>query len=436
MILQIPGSFFAKASFTILMAFSLMLPVSMVSLVTFTFNPQSLFIITLGALTELLIALYLMYEFLQGKVAGVKDFFRFNTWDLCFLALLIWSGISTILAEDKELAWMGTGYRDEGYTTYFIYASIYIGGKLIPHGKATLKLITTYAFSISLLSLMTIVQANPQLQAAIGTIGENFNIITIQCMKYATIFSNTNHYGYVLTMALLCLAGLFLISNGFKKYLYLLLFCFNLWALIINDTFGCYLATMFGLVFLSILLVIRDKETLKPVIILILFFIGTSIITSVTNDGILLANFIIHGKEIKPGNHLSQNDGAGSGRIYLWKKAIEYIKEKPLFGHGPEGLYHKYLADGCVYDRPHNEYLQYAAFTGIPSLLMYLGALISMLVYCLKNLKKLAPEMVVIGGIVFAYCVSAFFGNTMYYTSIYFFMFIGLLSTCKDNSNL
>ena len=429
-ILNIPESFFPKASFVILMTFSLILPVSMICLVISAFNPQGFFITTLGALAELLIALYLLRGFLSGQISCIKDLLKCNTWDLFFLALLIWSGISTLLAEDKELALMGTGYREEGYTTYFIYASIYMCSKLIPRGKTTLKLISTYGISISLLSLMTVVQINPHLQSALGVIGDNFDKFQVQCMRYSAIFHQINHYGYVLTLAILCLAGLFLISDGIKKYLYLLLFCFNIWALIINDTFGCFLASGIGLVFLVTLFMIRNRQSAKQALVLIVLFIITSVVTSMTNDGILLANFTRLGREIKPGNHLFQNGSAGTGRMTLWKKAIQYIGEKPVFGHGPEGLYYKYMADGIGTDRPHNEYLQYAAFTGIPSLLFYLGALISMLVYCLKNLKNLLPELVVIGGIVFAYCVSAFFGNTMYYTSVYFFMFIGLLSTC------
>jgi hypothetical protein len=72
-------------------------------------------------------------------------------------------------------------------------------------------------------------------------------------VKYATIYPNINHYGYVLNMAVIALAGLFLISQGWKKYCYLILFCFNTWALVLNNTFGCYLGAMFGLLFLLII---------------------------------------------------------------------------------------------------------------------------------------------------------------------------------------
>ena len=320
-----------------------MMPVSMICLVTTVFHLQVFFITTLGAMAELLIALYLMRALLSGKISKIKDLFKLKVWDLCFLALLLWSGISTLLAEDKELAWMGTGYRVEGYTTYFIYASLYICGKLIPRGKETMRLIKAYSVSISLLSLMTVVQANPGLQSALGPIGENFDILEIQCMRYSAIFSQINHYGYALTMALLCLAGLFFVTNDWKKYFYLSLFCFNLWALIINDTFGCYLASGIGLIFLSILFIVRNKQTSKPAFMLITAFIVTSIVTSATNDGILFANFSILGREIKPGNNLFQNGRAGTGRMALWKKAIQYIGEKPIHRNVFQSLFHLLL---------------------------------------------------------------------------------------------
>ena len=429
-ILKIPESFFHKAAFIILMAFILLMPLSMCGLVLFAFNIHGFAITTVGVAAELLFGLYVLYEIYSGRLSKLKDLFKFRVWDLCFLALLLWSGISTVLADDLELAIMGTGYRGEGYTMYFVYASIYVCGRLVPWEKTYKKLMIAYAVSVSLLSLMTVVQYNPWLQSALGTIGHNFVILEIQCMKYSAIFHQINHYGYILNMAILCLAGLFLISTGWKKYIYAVLFCFNIWALIINDTFGCYLASIIGLIFLVILFIIRDRKCVRQAVVLIVLFISVSCVTSLNNDGILGTNFFVLGTEIAPSNNLFENNGAGTGRMALWKHAVKYIQEKPIFGHGPEGLYYKYRNDGIWTDRPHNEYLQYAAFTGIPSVFIYLGALISMLVYCLKNLKKLPQELVVIGGIIFAYCTSAFFGNTMYYTSIYFFMFIGLLSTC------
>ena len=125
-----------------------------------------------------------------------------------------------------------------------------------------------------------------------------------------------------------------------------------------------------------------------------------------------------------------QEDSIDTGhlRLILWEKAIECILEKPVFGYGPEGLYYIYTDGGFENNRPHNEYIQMAAFHGIPALCMYLGSLVSLFLYCMKNLKNLPKELIIIGGMIFSYCVSAFFGNTMYYTTPYFYLFFGILS--------
>lgn len=78
-------------------------------------------------------------------------------------------------------------------------------------------------------------------------------------------------------------------------------------------------------------------------------------------------------------------------------------------------------------DRPHNEYLQYAVYFGIPGVLMYLTALVSLFVRCVRDVKRLSSACLVLGCMVFSYCASAFVGNSMYYTTVYFVMILALL---------
>ena len=85
-------------------------------------------------------------------------------------------------------------------------------------------------------------------------------------------------------------------------------------------------------------------------------------------------------------------DGAGTGRMRLWKACLKMILESPILGYGPEQLNERYsgelggvLAGGT--DRPENEYIQYMVFMGIPGFAMYMGALISMMICQLKKIK-------------------------------------------------
>ena len=104
---------------------------------------------------------------------------------------------------------------------------------------------------------------------------------------------------------------------------------------------------------------------------------------------------------------------------------------KSILGYGPEQLNEKYagelggvLAGGT--DRPENEYIQYMVFMGIPGLVMYMSALISMMICQLKKIKKMELITIASAGCALAYAAGACFGNSMYYTTPYFYMFLGM----------
>ena len=64
----------------------------------------------------------------------------------------------------------------------------------------------------------------------------------------ASILQNLNYFGYMLCMSIVAILGLFLYENDSKKkILYLLLFTFETYILLINDTFGCFVACVFSI---------------------------------------------------------------------------------------------------------------------------------------------------------------------------------------------
>ena len=74
---------------------------------------------------------------------------------------------------------------------------------------------------------------------------------------YMAVFSNTNHFAYFMTMGIMIIAGILLFEDKMiYKILYSILFVFNTWSLIINDTFGAYLAIGSGTVFLAVIIIL------------------------------------------------------------------------------------------------------------------------------------------------------------------------------------
>ena len=246
-------------------------------------------------------------------------------------------------------------------------------------------------------------------------------------MRYAAIFYNTNHYGYYLTTIVAVSTGLYLTSRRILvQIFYLFIFSLNTWCLIINNTFGCYLAVFFICICAPALLYKVSKKLSKTKIMmpLMLFMLLT-----ISSSQIVKNNFQVLSADVK--NIATENTSAknaGSKRWELWTNGLDLIKNKPIFGYGPENLGKEYLTRSIDQDRPHNEYLQYALFLGIPALILYITALILLLKNWLAELSNLSSSIFVCGLAVISYLCSAFFGNTMFYTSIYFFLLLGYIS--------
>lgn len=427
---KIPEKYYEYLGFAIILLMIALLSVEEVNRI-FVGNPKvdlyMWFFYLVGGLGEIFAVVYIGSVFADKEKPSLRKILKTHIWDLALCMMLIWSIMSSFLSEYRDTAIGGTGYRHDGLMTYFVYAGMYVCGRAVKSDKLRIWILRSVGIVLTLLSFISILQTNVDMLMNWGKIGKNLLMYNL----YSAIFFNPNHFGYFLVIGLMALAGLVMIEKKMAvKITWLLIFGFDMWALIINNTFGCYLAVLFGIIFLSVIILIHDKEKYKAVIAVATVFIAVSVGMNTYNHQ-LSSDFRLtyhQSKEVKT------NDDAGSGRIGLWKQAVKYIEKKPVFGYGPEGLVLPYFIDGFENDRPHNEYLQHAAFLGIPGLVFYLAALVTIFVHCIKKIRRLSPYMLVAGGIVFAYCVSAFFGNTMYYTTPYYFIFLGVLSACHLES--
>lgn len=355
----------------------------------------------ISGLLAITLSIYILYKKIKNKELKLEK------WDILFALMMLWGLLSVLFSSDKQLVLIGTDYRMDGYFSYLIYAAMYIGCRTMKNDRIKLWIIRAFSAVITSLCFDFICT------------GSNLSI-----------FSNRNHFAYVLTISCMLLAGLFIYEKKwFIRILYLAMYIINIYTMIYADTFGSYLGIMFALFFTIIFLCFVKKELIIYSLITFMLFIAISVfVDSKTN--IVSDNFRSLGIDF---GRISTNapdvDKAGSSRILLWKLSFRYIGQKPLFGYGPEGTHYMFLEDtDNANDRPHNEYIQHALFMGIPASLFYMGGLLLIFISTLKNRKRL-PNYAFISGIaVFAYCISAFFGNTMYYTSPYFFMILGIVS--------
>lgn len=262
-------------------------------------------------------------------------------------------------------------------------------------------------------------------------------------MRGTSIFYNINHYGYYLVLAIICAMGLFIYEKSrIKSAAWLIAALFNIWVLIDNNTFGCYIAVFAGLIAFTYFFIAREKKkfNIKTIIPIISFVLLSVCLSPFYNIG---KNFFSLNEDIsKFADEDQDTSTAGSGRWTLWVQTVEHIKNKPVFGYGPEGLIGKFTAkvkdnsgaeqiQVSFQDRPHNEYLQHAAFMGLPALIFYLAALVMLFLNRIKNIKNIPAVVLIAGCAVTGYAVSAFFGNTMYYTAPFFFILLGMTANAS-----
>lgn len=156
------------------------------------------------------------------------------------------------------------------------------------------------------------------------------------------------------------------------------------------------------------------------------------------------------GNSLPSGTQL-ENGGTESGQIRLivWKGALEIFKAYPLFGSGVETYAYSYYQFrpkehnftsewDFLYNKAHNEYLNYLATTGIVGLFTYLLLICTFLYWSIKKIillthreKGIATETIIfiaalVAGYV-TYLVQNIFGFSVVIIAVFFFMFPALV---------
>lgn len=361
---------------------------------------------------------------------GMKTAVLNNPAVLCFSAMLILMLLSTLRNGFTDQALFGDLYRSESLFSFIVYLTIYyFVSSLIDSERVKHVLLN------GLLAVVGLVAAASLLQlAAIQTGIPFFSLPYFKAghllLGVVGIYQNANHYGYVLALSVALSGALFACTaKVLARSLYLALFMLFTAVLVLNDTFGSWLAAFSALLFLISFFLVRDKKLRCSTVILLGIFIAVSHITApgqVLNNVSILSRDTMYILGNVQGHVSSTVAGrAGTGRLKLWKASASLILQRPILGYGVDGIAAPLTAEFGK-DRPHNEFLQYAAFFGIPALLCYLSALFSVWSNFWKQRHTASVCTIAAFTAAFGYLVSSCFGNTMYYTTPLFFIMLGL----------
>ena len=372
----------------------------------------------LGAAAEVLTILWIGKRLLDREHCLRVDWVP---TDVALALMLVWCGLSTVFSSDPMVAYVGSDYRREGLSTYLIYAALYFCCRRIRQENRIRFLawgICLVGVALSMWAMLFASALGELAKAKLGPAEVWYNSV-------GAIFSNPNHFAYFLSVSIMAAAGLFLTEDSRKlRVLSGSAYTLQTVMLLYNATLGGYVAVWAGLMMLLIASLVRKDGAIARILVLMAILAVCSTAFRETSYD------VIRDVQLSVDSLNQESDIASTAvdRLVMWKQALGYIARRPLLGFGPDGS--GVLEFGCepvLNDRPHNEYLQYAVFFGIPGALMYLSALGTLFVRCIRKIKQLSAVGLILGGMVFAYCASAFVGNSMYYTTVYFFMILALL---------
>lgn len=371
----------------------------------------------LGYISLALSLLYMLKKNREEKL-NVMNIVHNNLEVLIVVFMLFWSFISALNARDREISFTGDPYRLEGFLRYISYLGFFMLGYLIKKEKHIKLSFNIFIGIGTILSIDTVIRAFIDLH--------KIN----KLKQYTSVFLNSNHYGYYLTMLIICISTLLLVSKNKKlNRVYFISFIVSSIALIFNNTFGCYLAVFLGLIFVIIAFYICSKNVLKRSVLIFSVFLCVSFVLDF-KYGLVRQNFMETGNDIIMIARKDKNaDNAGSLRWVLWKKGIKISFYEPIFGQGPDSLGPLYKEQNIHFnERPHNIFIQLAASLGIPFMLMYIGLLTCIYSKNFKIRDKIKDSSLICICVTVAYLISSFFGNSMYYTTPYYVIFLGICS--------
>lgn len=225
-------------------------------------------------------------------------------------------------------------------------------------------------------------------------------------------------------------------KNIKKKILYFLGLIVFLYVILITETRAAYLGLLTGLIYF--ILFHPKKMTKLKILLVIMGILGITsfLFLRINSEAISFDNPTIQRILDRV---LSISLEAGSNRISGWTVLLKALKEKPIFGWGPENLligFDKYydpslsrIASGFGggwWDRAHNFALDIAVTAGIPALLIYVLFFVFLFLSLQKQKRSQDPFMPhALQATFIAYLTANFFSFDTFSTSLIVYLLIG-----------
>lgn len=353
---------------------------------------------------------------------------------LALYALLV--AVALVLSEDPLMGFVGYTGRLDGYLTLLFYVAIFLMGRACDDpSDLFFKGIALAAAIVSIFVLAETAGYRP------------YTSVVFQRIRFTAATGTMGNRNFLGTYLATTMPIHFYLAFYRKKYFYYATLLVSASALAVAQARGPWLGLSVGILFYLVRFAKRrDPRFLILIPVLGVFFFGAIVLLNRAFATPFLSRFLSIFRDAKAFFlHGFDATKAGSHRVFVWGKSWELVKKSPLIGYGPENMQlamRKFFYDDVVaeigrylnYDKAHNEYLNIAVTSGLPSLAVYLAFVATSLRSAVKKLDHPATETLFIAVVI--YLVQAFFNISVPNTGYLFWLFLGLLSREGMSSEL
>lgn len=216
-------------------------------------------------------------------------------------------------------------------------------------------------------------------------------------------------------------------------------------AIVCTRTRSTWMGVAVSTIFIIITVVKKDLKRIKSIVFLGFLLAAVVIILNEVHSSLIFSKLHMIISDFKIIVEKDNMLHAGSQRLFIWKRTMEYIFRSPLIGSGPDTFSRvfkmtsqesmEYFNSYNIYvDKAHNEFLQIAVTMGFPALIFYLAFLFSIVRNGLRKIMTEADNTMLIGIFsgVLSYIVQSFFNISVVSVAPLYWSMMGFLISLSN----
>lgn len=375
-----------------------------------------------------------------GIILGICSIYKrkdnLYVTDYLYIALLCFASLSLAFSKDILESMQGFWY-EEFYSQFLAYFSLMFAATTINDEKRRKRILISFLAVIVGHSLVSVFQT---MDICISPCCLKLDIYKVGEDICWGLTQHPNWYGGLSTLFCACSAGLFLFTEN-KRWRNMF-FCINMvsfYTLLSAEARLAWVGTISYLVFYAISIgITKEKRLWKRYFVMIAGMIVVILFTMIV-CGRIVERLFKTSAELKSTNI----EGLGSGRVYIWRFALESVPDNWMFGVGLDNLKYAFTSNprfGEGYwlnEKAHNEYIHYLATQGVFQFITYMTLLVYAVVRGVKTVlhtedKSNKYMTWIFLGMFAAYSTQAMFNSSVINIAPYFWITIGMCVPYKN----